>query len=111
MTTKEQLEQKKKEVEELETKLKFEQLKEEINSHILPPGFEIKWFHRHDPFESVYALHLKYDWCLASSDKGELDQKKELQKLAEQIYTTAKTYCSSLTKEELKMFLETIKEK
>jgi predicted nuclease with TOPRIM domain len=56
----------------------------------LPPGFKIYWFHRHDPFESVWALslHGKYDF-MANDTYGEQTQKVELRKRAWSLWDLA----------------------
>jgi hypothetical protein len=73
----------------LTTKLAFlKTLKNDLNDlskreSELPPGFKIYWFHRHDPFESVWALsvHGEYD-CMADHKHGDQAQKVELRKRA-----------------------------
>ena len=72
---KKQLSSSKRASEDLEVELKFW---ETINSDLdslskreseLPPGFEIHWFNRRDPFESVYALYLHGEFREMASDK------------------------------------------
>lgn len=56
----------------------------------LPPGFEIKWLHRHDPFNSVYALYIHEEYhCMASDSDDEEAQQIKLRKKAWEFFDFA----------------------
>lgn len=103
MDLKEEIEKTSTEISELKIKLaalklkeaQLEVLKNDLNflkkkDTELPPGFEIKWYHRHDPFNSVYALWLHNEYyCMASDSDGEGVQFIKLRKKAWELFEMA----------------------